>query len=1089
LADFVYVLGVPNFANYEASASLIRVPRGGGEIAYVSIAEDRLTRTKHTYAFPLRGIQYCLESFGLESIEQIDFIYTDYARLPRWLNSGPGYRKLEHDYLKLRLRYPRERIRVVDHHDGHAGAAFHLSPFDEAAVLVVDSLGSRLNTQTLYHFRPDGAHVLERGNIWGIGRLYSLITGSVLPYGPEKGFGKTMGLAPYGEAHPGPVLDFKARDAGMSSDYSAFFSRPPLPRIVAPGVRRCEDREQVLDPYFARAAYDVQQECERQMVRMATYAYEKTGSRNLCIAGGTALNGLANARVLQRSPFENVWIPPGCSDTGLSLGLALWGYFQDVEGRSEDAGGSEDPQLRTRVTVSMTSPYTGRSYQREQITRMLDHYGIAHTAVEPEAVAAHIAAGKVIGWFEGGSEFGPRALGHRSILADPRDPNMKDTLNRRVKFREPYRPYAPSVLAEHAREWLDLQADSPFMLMVVDVREDKRARVPAVTHVDHTTRPQTVRSDVNPNYHRLISEFHRLTGVPMVINTSLNVNREPIVETPIDALICAFGTAIDFLYLEGLLIDCPPYANPEMVARLTADRARTLDAEWAAVTARHLTRYDPAERDGWLKEENKLAEWHREYRAKYELEQRIAAWTGGRARVAIVGTRGHTRCLYEYVDGFAGLEVAAFVPLDDQPGEPGQLHVYREATLDTVDWRDIDAVLISTHEYQTLALERVLGLPRAGVDVFALYDDAGDSLLHVLPERWAVLNPLPASGTGLEVVPGGVDFEFNTLPTRIAERYALIVSYHYCHPTDTWLEGTKSITPDQFDAQLRVLTQNFVCTTMGELMNPSADLPETVAVVTFDDGFKDVVEHALPLLQRWQVPATVYCCSAPLLERRVLNVHRVHLLQAKLGLGRFREAFEELVASRPAVAVEPLTHPGLLGLYPYDNPATRRFKRLLNFDMPYAELDVVLKLLFERFIGEDAPIAERLYMSESDLRRCQDAGLEIGVHGHSHRVLSRLTEEAQRVELGTCAELLRRVCGLEDVHASYPYGIDGSWNDATKRVAASLGLASATTKVRAITKPADLRGRWELPRYDVRDVFDDAGALVADKLSALFTAD
>jgi carbamoyltransferase len=1085
LSDFVYVLGVPNFANYEASASLIRVPRGGGDIAYVSIAEDRLARTKHTYAFPLRGIQYCLEVFGLESIEQIDFIYTDYARLPRWMNSGPGYRKLEHDYLKLRLRYPRERIRVVDHHDGHAGAAFHLSPFDEAAVLVVDSLGSRLNTQTLYHFRGDGAHVLERGNIWGIGRLYSLITGSVLPYGPEKGFGKTMGLAPYGAAHPGPVLDFKARDEGMSSDYSAFCSRPPLPRIVAKDVRRCEDRERVLDPYFARAAYDVQVECERQMVRMAEYAYEKTGSRNLCIAGGTALNGLANARVLQRSRFEHVWIPPGCSDTGLSLGLALWGYFQDVS-----KGWPEGPQPRTeKVTVAMTSPYTGRSYERESISQLLDGYGITYTPVEPEVVAGHIAAGKVIGWFEGGSEFGPRALGHRSILADPRDPDMKDTLNRRVKFREPYRPYAPSVLAEHAREWLDLTADSPFMLMVVEVREDKRGRVPAVTHVDHTTRPQTVSPDVNPNYHRLISAFHRLTGVPMVINTSLNVNREPIVETPIDALICAFGTTIDFLYLEGLLVACPQYATPEMVARLTADRARTLDAEWQKVTARHLTRYDAAERDAWLKEENKIAEWHREYRAKYELEQRLAAWKAGRARVAIVGTRGHTRCLYEYVEGFADLEVAAFVALDDQPGEAGDLRVYRDATLDAVDWNDVDAVLISTHEYQTLALERVLGLARAGADVFAMYDDAGDSLLHVLPERWAVVNPLPAAAAVVEVVLGSIDFEFNTLPTRIAERYALIVSYHYCHPADSWLQGTKSITPEQFDAQLRALTQNFVCTTMGELMNPAANLPETVAVVTFDDGFKDVVEHALPLLHRWRVPATVYCCSAPSLEHTVLNVHRVHLLQAKLGLGRFRQEFEALVLSRPPVAIEPLTHPGLLGLYPYDDEATRRFKRLLNFDMPYAELDVVLRLLFERFIGEDAPVAEKLYMSEPDLRRCQDAGLEIGVHGHSHRVLSRLTEDEQRADLGTCADFLRRTCGLEGVHASYPYGIDGSWNEATKRVAASLGLASATTKVRAIVKPADLRGRWELPRYDVRDVFDQANALVADRLSALFTAD
>ncbi|HLG58003.1 MAG TPA: carbamoyltransferase C-terminal domain-containing protein [Vicinamibacterales bacterium] len=1077
--EYTYVLGVPNFANYEASASLIRVPRGGGEIAYVSIGEDRLTRTKHTYAFPLRGIQYCLEAFGLESLEQIDFIYTDYARLPRWLNSGPGYRKLEHDYLKLRLRYPRERIRVVDHHDGHAASAFYPSPFDEAAVLVVDSLGSRLNTQTLYHFRADGAHEIERGDHWGIGRLYSLVTGSVLPYGPEKGFGKTMGLAPYGAAHPGPVLEFSARDQGMSSDYSAFFSRPPLPRIVAAGVRRCEDRERVLDPYFARAAYDVQLECERQMVRMAEYAYERTGSRNLCIAGGTGLNGLANARVLQRSPFEQVWVPPGCSDAGLSLGLALWGYFRDVAGPD-----------RARVTVSMTSPYTGRSYAREAITRMLDHYGIAYRAVEPEAVAPHIAAGKVIGWFEGGSEFGPRALGHRSILADPREASMKDTLNTRVKFREPYRPYAPSVLAEHAREWLDLDADSPFMLMVVDVREDKRARVPAITHVDNTTRPQTVTPAVNPHYHRLISAFHRLTGVPMVLNTSLNINREPIVETPIDALICVFGTAIDLLYIEGLLIECPPYGNPEMVARLTADRTQTLAEEWTAITARHLTRYDTAERDAYLAEENRIAEWHREYRAKYELEQRLAVWSATRAKVVIVGTRGHTRCLYEYLDGVARLDVAAFVPMDDQPGEPGELSVYREASLDAVDWPAVDAVLVSTHEYQALALSRLRPLVRPGADVLAMYDDAGDSLLHVLPGRWPVVNALPSTGTrAVDVVPGSIDFEFNTLPTRIAERYALIVSYHYCHPSGGWLKGTKSITPEELDAQLRVLTQNFVCTTIGELMNPAADLPETVAVVTFDDGFKDVVEHALPLLERWSVPATVYCCSAPLLENTVLNVHRVHLLQAKLGLDRFREAFEELLASRPPVAFEPNTHPGLLGLYPYDEEPTRRFKRLLNFDLPYHELDPVLRTLFERFIGQDEEIASKLYLSASDLRQCQDAGLEIGVHGHSHRVLSRLTGEEQRIELGTCVDHLREVCGLTDVHASYPYGIDGSWNEATKQVAAALGLASASTKVRAIVKPSDLRRRWELPRYDVRDVFDASGTLVSDRLSALFTAD
>jgi peptidoglycan/xylan/chitin deacetylase (PgdA/CDA1 family) len=378
-----------------------------------------------------------------------------------------------------------------------------------------------------------------------------------------------------------------------------------------------------------------------------------------------------------------------------------------------------------------------------------------------------------------------------------------------------------------------------------------------------------------------------------------------------------------------------------------------------------------------------------------------------------------------------------------------------------------------------------------------MYDDAGDSLLHVLPERWPMVHPLPSTGPALDrsvrpdpdLASPSIDFEFNTLPTRIAERYALIVSYHYCHPTDTWLAGTKSITPEEFDAQLRVLTQNFVCTTMGELMNPAAELPETVAVVTFDDGFKDVAEFALPLLRRWRVPATVYCCSGPLLDRTVLNVHRVHLLQARLGLRRFRDAFEALLASRPPVALEPSTHPGLLGLYPYDDEPTRRFKRLLNFELPYRELDPVLRILFEQFIGNDDEVASKLYLSPSDLRQCQDAGLEIGIHGHSHRVLSRLNEEEQRIELGTCIDALRTTCGLSEFHASYPYGIEGSWNDTTKRVAASLGMSSASTKVRAIIKPSDLKARLELPRYDVRDVFDASGALAVDRLSALFTAD
>ena len=1086
MGPYFYVLGVPNFANYEATASLIRVPRGGGAIDHVSVGEERLARVKHTYAFPLRGIHYCLQAFGLESLEQIDFIYTDYARLRRWINSGPGYRKLEHDYLKLRLKYPVDRIRIADHHDAHAASAFYPSPFDEAAVLVVDSLGSRLNTQTLYHFDGRRARVLERGDYWGIGRIYSLVTSSVLPYGPEKGFGKTMGLAPYGRVHPGPVLDFQARDRGMSSDYSAFASRPPLPRIVAAGVRRCEDRERVLDPYFARAAYDVQQECERQMLRMARYAHERTGSRNLCIAGGVALNGLANARVMQDGPFEAVWVPPGCSDTGLSLGLALWGYYQEIA-----AVGSP------KVTFSMPTAYSGRAYPKRSVTALVEKFQIASRPADPEAVAALIAEGKVIGWFEGGSESGPRALGHRSILADPRNPSMKDTLNRRVKFREGYRPYAPSILAEHASEWLELPkpaltpgvAPDAFMLYVVKVREDKRSIVPAITHVDDTTRPQTITRSANPNYYRMIQEFHRLTGVPMVLNTSLNVNREPIVETPVDALICAFGTAIDVLYIEGLLVECPPYATPEMVKRLTAERARLLDEEWAYVTAKYLTSYDVQERDAYLAEANKIAEWHRSYRSKYELEIHIDEWCKDSARVLVVGTRAHTRCLYQHFDRFTDLRVEGFVPVDDMPGERGEFNEYPETTLDRVDWPNVDAVLISSHEYQHLASSRVADAAPSRIPVVTIYDDAGDSLLHVLPGQWPVVRELRSAVLAHTTVSVAFDFESQPAPPRLRDRYALIVSYHYCHPREGFLKGTKSITPEQFDRELRVLKQNFTCTTVGRLVDPESDLPETVAVVTFDDGFKDVVEYALPILKRWEIPATVYCNSAPVAERRLLDVHRVHLLQARLGNEAFRAAFCRAVEEHPGLRIEPTENLHLENLYPYDDTATRQFKRLLNFDVPYTTARIILGEIFRNYLGDEREFVEHLYLSADDLRRCQDAGMEIGIHGEQHLTLSRLTEQEQRIEIERAAAYFGQTFGLEEFHFSYPYGAVGTWTDTTKSVLQSRGFASAVTKVRTIVKPSDLAARWEIPRYDCRDVFDADGNLVADQLQALFTAE
>lgn len=1100
MSPFIYILGVPNFANYEASASLIRIPREGGRIDYVCIGEDRLTRVKHTYAFPLRGVHYCLRAFGLESLDQVDFIYTDYARLPRWLNSGPGYRKLEHDYLKLTLRYPEDRIRIVDHHDAHAAGAFFPSGFDEAAVLVVDALGSRLNTQSLYSGSGSRIDVVERGNHWGIGRLYSLVTGAVLPYGPEKGYGKTMGLAPYGAGQPGPVLDFRASDSGMTSDYSAFFSRAPISRIVAADVRKCEDRERVLDPYFSRAAYDVQVECERQMVRMARYAFERTGHRHLCVAGGVALNGRANARILDETPFEQVSILPGCSDTGISLGLALWGYFHDV-------ARADGPRAR----VSMTTAYTGRRYAADEIESVLTRYAIDSRPVEPEEVAGMIAAGKVVGWFEGGSEFGPRALGHRSIVADPRNPAMKDILNARVKFREAYRPYAASVLEEHAADWLNLNASSPFMLLVVEVREGKRTLVPAVTHVDHTTRPQTVSAAHSPRYYRLIRAFHDLTAVPMVLNTSLNVNREPIVETPLDLLICAFGTAIDVVYLEGRLIDARRYARPELVKTLTADRERALADEWREITKVYLTRYDTAERDAYLTEENKIAPWHRDYRSKYELEQKLLEWTSAHTRVLIIGTTAHTGCLYTFIPSFSALDVRGFVALDDLPGERmDAFALYPAVTLPFVDWSQIDAVLVSTHEYQELAAARAREAAPTRIEVFTMYDDAGDSLLFVLPGTWPALgagSAGPGNNDHRTQQPGfdrrearigaariggphiGVDFDIQPAPNRMAERYAVIVNYHYCHPASEFPAGVKGILPEDLVRQLQLLTQNFHLTTLSELLDPDANLPETVALVTFDDGLKDVVRYALPILKRWGVPATVFCCSATMTGSRVLDVHRIHLLQAHLGVETFREKFEHLLAPYGSPALDSPEKLGLEDLYRYDDEPTRRFKTLLNYQLPYAILEPILAELFAETFGAEASVASRLYMSRDDLVECLSAGLEVGAHTDRHYILSRLSEEAQTRELRAAAEFLTHSLGVSRLHLAYPAGGSGTWNAATAGVLSKLGYQSAVTMARRIVKPMDLAGRWEIPRFDVRDVFDSDNNLRGDKLRALFTSE
>ena len=474
----------------------------------------------------------------------------------------------------------------------------------------------------------------------------------------------------------------------------------------------------------------------------------------------------------------------------------------------------------------------------------------------------------------------------------------------------------------------------------------------------------------------------------------------------------------------------------------------------------------------------------------------MLTWRKEKTRVLIVGTRAHTRCLYLYIPEFPQINVQAFVSMDQFSGESESFDVYPETTLAQVKWEDIDAVLVSTHEYQDEVVRHIKGV-NEDTPITILYDAAGDSLIYVLPGKWPVMNPHEAAQHGLSMVhqhaktSSSIDFDFQPAVTTIQDRYGFVVNYHYCHPTDgNNFKGLKGIHPEDLDAQIRILKQNFTFVTASQLLDPNADLPETVVMLTFDDGLKDVVKYALPVLKRWDVPATVFCCSAPFEEQRLLNVHKIHLLQGELGVDAFQKKFEQALAQwHESYELEDPKKLGISGLYRYDSKETRDFKEMLNYRLPYAVLERLLGQIVDEVFGAESEIATQLYLSAEDIRHCQEAGLEIGLHTHNHHILSRLDETEQRRELGQVADYFKQNLALQHLHLAYPYGGTGTWNNITKRLLKELGFNSGFTMGRRIFKPDDLSNFWEIPRFDVRDVFQDDNTLRTETLQALSSVD
>ena len=589
----INILGISCFF-HDAAAALLR----DGELI-AAAEEERFTRKKHDYDFPSQAIQFCLSKGGLTS-DELDYVVffekpfikferillTSLQTFPRswkvfqesmtsWLVEKLWIKKL----IGEKVGIPPAKILFSEHHLSHAASAFLCSPFDEAAILTVDGVGEW--TTASYGVGKGTAIKLlhEIRFPHSLGLLYSAFT-AFLGFEVNEGEYKVMGMAPFGTPrYMDKVYKLihveKDGSFELNMDYFSFaysthrtfnrkfeqlFGEPrnPQAHFFTPtsgypmyfGEKPANyDILSKQNQYYADVAASIQAVTEEVLLAMANHVYKETGLRHLCMAGGVALNSVANGRILRETPFEEIYIQPAAGDGGGAIGAALYGYHM-VLGKP-----------RTWV---MKHAYWGEEYAPAEIDAFLRESGIKYMRLEDkekllDRVVEYLQQGEVIGWFQDRFEWGPRALGNRSILADPRKPEMKDIVNVKIKFREPFRPFAPSVLVEQAADFFGLPEPARhyparFMLFVVPVSEDKRDRIPAITHVDGTGRLQTVSRDISPTYYRLIEKFGEATGVPVVLNTSFNLRGEPIVNTPSEAFNTFRKSEMDVLVLGNYVI-------------------------------------------------------------------------------------------------------------------------------------------------------------------------------------------------------------------------------------------------------------------------------------------------------------------------------------------------------------------------------------------------------------------------------------------------------------------------------------------------------------------------------------------------------
>ena len=632
----VSILGISAF--YHDSAACLVVD---GEIV-AAAQEERFTRIKHDHNFPVNAARYCLSEARLTA-DNLDYVgfydkpllkfdrlletYLDYApagfnsflkALPLWMKEKLWMPDLIRTELAKAAGEEDERaakklgkkfgwkLLFGDHHESHAASAFYPSPFEEAAILTIDGVGEWATSSIGIGKGNEVTLLKELRFPDSLGLLYSAFT-YYTGFRVNSGEYKVMGLAPYGEPKYVAVIKDKlleVREDGslkMNHEYFSYsqglrMTNGAFDKLFGGPPRKAESRITQKEMDLARS---IQAITEEVMLKMTKYVYKETGMKKLCMAGGVALNCVANGRVLREVPFEDIWIQPAAGDAGGALGMALaiwhrylaqprvspekagtWQSARALASRTEDHDkGNTKSNGLTAYSDGMKGSFLGPKNSEAEVEKFLRSRQLPYRKYSrnelPEVVANLLTAAKIIGLHQGRMEFGPRALGGRSIIGDPRSAEMQSAMNLKIKYRESFRPFAPSVLREQVADWFELDTDSPYMLLVADVAESqrrkmtpeekalwgidklnvKRSEIPAVTHVDYSARIQTVRHETNPLYWEIIEAFRQKTGCPVVVNTSFNVRGEPIVCTPEDSYRCFMRTEMDYLVLETCILD------------------------------------------------------------------------------------------------------------------------------------------------------------------------------------------------------------------------------------------------------------------------------------------------------------------------------------------------------------------------------------------------------------------------------------------------------------------------------------------------------------------------------------------------------